>query len=506
MAEYRLETGDLHKRFPGVYAVRGVSFEVRPGEVHALVGENGAGKSTLMKMINGELVPDAGHIAYNGERHRPSGVAEAKRLGVAMIHQELSPLVNMTIAQNIFLGCEICYGKSRVVNDAAMNAATRKVLAEYGMTHDPRTPVARLSVAHRQMLEIIKAVRSNASLIIMDEPTSSLSASESEKLFSLIRELVARDVSVIYISHRLEEVLNLSDRITVLRDGEGIGTVDASEVDQGRLIELMVGRPLTSVYPKENVAPGDVALEVRNLRVERCPDISFSVRRGEILGFAGLVGAGRSEVMRGIFGLDRKLGGEIFLDGRRVDIRRPMDAIRHGIAMVSEDRKEYGLVLCRSIRENIGLPNLPSLSRLGVLRSRDERRGVEDYRRSLGIKCATIDVDTGTLSGGNQQKVVLAKWLLARPKVLILDEPTRGIDVGAKFEIYKLMNALAAEGIAVVMISSEMPEVMGMSDRVLVMSDGGLTGEFVRDDFVSGRVREKDILASAFAAFSGEGK
>ena len=496
MSEFRLEVNNLHKRFPGVYAVKGVSFQILPGEVHALVGENGAGKSTLMKMITGEYIPDEGEVLHNGERIKPKSIADSQKNGIAMIHQELAPLPDMTIADNIFLGQEIMRG--RFLNDGEMTRRTAEILKEYKLDFDPRTKVRNLSVAQIQMLEIIKAVRKEADIIIMDEPTSSLSDEESKKLFDIIRQLTARQVSIIYISHRLEEILMLADRITVLRDGEYIKTVSADNVTESDLIEMMVGRSLDQVYPKEDVPQGDVVFEVRNLCSKGVfENISFQVRAGEILGFSGLVGAGRSEIMNAIFGIDKLDSGEILVDNKPVKITCPKDAIRHKIGLVSEDRKIYGLVLCRPIRENVSLPTLPILHREPFIFGGNERDEVSRYRDALNIKCASIETGAGTLSGGNQQKVVLAKWLLSNPKVLILDEPTRGIDVGAKYEIYKMMVDLARRGIAIIMISSELPEVMGMSDRIHVVSKGKITNTVLRAEIQSGEVTQNNILNSA---------
>ncbi len=496
MSEYRLEVRNLHKRFPGVYAVKGVSFQIRPGEVHALVGENGAGKSTLMKMITGEYIPDEGEVLHNGEVIKPRSIADSQKNGIAMIHQELAPLPDMTIADNIFLGQEIMSG--RFLNDREMVRQAADILQEYNMDFDPRVKVRNLSVAQIQMLEIIKAVRKNADIIIMDEPTSSLSDEESKKLFEIIKRLTSEKVSIIYISHRLEEILMLSDQITVLRDGEYIKTVSAKGVTQNELIEMMVGRSLDQVYPKEEVEQGEVVFEVKNLcRRGVFENVSFQVHAGEILGFSGLVGAGRSEIMNAIFGIDKLDGGEIYMDGRQIKISSPKDAIKNKIGLVSEDRKVYGLVLCRSIRENVSLPTLPTLHKEPFIFGGKEREDVESYRASLGIKCPGIEAQAGGLSGGNQQKVVLAKWLLSEPRVLILDEPTRGIDVGAKYEIYKMMVDLARKGIAIIMISSELPEVMGMSDRIHVVSKGKITSTVLRSEIESGKISQNNILNSA---------
>lgn len=496
MGEWRLEVDNLHKKFPGVYAVKGVSFQIAPGEVHALVGENGAGKSTLMKMITGEYSPDEGIVRHNGREIRPKSISDSIKEGIVMIHQELAPLPEMDIAQNIFLGEEIMKGK--FLNDKEMYQHTGEILKEYGLAFTPQTKVKYLSVAQIQMLEIIKAVRKNADIIIMDEPTSSLSDEESKKLFRLIHELTAKEVSIIYISHRLEEILMLTDRITVLRDGEFIKTVSAKGVTQDELVEMMVGRSLDNIYPKEAVPIKEPVLEVRNFTSKGVfEDISFTVHAGEILDFSGLVGAGRSEIMNSIFGIDKVDSGELYIEGQRITIKSPGDAIANKIAMVSEDRKIRGLVLCRSIKENISLPNLQKKHPGVFINGNKEKKEVEEYSNALATKCSSIQMYAGNLSGGNQQKVVIAKWLMSEPKVLILDEPTRGIDVGAKFEIYKIMCDLARRGIAIIMISSELPEVMGMSDRIMVVSGGKITGEFNREDIESGKITQKTLLNSA---------
>lgn len=496
MTNYRLELRNLHKQFPGVYAVKGVSFEIIPGEVHALVGENGAGKSTLMKMISGEYAPDQGEVLHNGEVIKPRSVADSQKYGIAMIHQELAPLPNMTIAENIFLGQEIMHVK--FLNDREMNRQAEEILKEYKINFSPRMKVGKMSVAQIQMLEIIKAVRRNADIIIMDEPTSSLSDDESNKLFSLIKELTAKQVSIIYISHRLEEVMMLSDRVTVLRDGEYIKTVSAEGITQNELVEMMVGRKLDQIYPKEAVKQGDVIFSVRNFTsASQFRNINFDVKAGEILGVSGLVGAGRSEIMNAIMGLNNLDSGERILEGKTIRVKCPKDAIDHGIAMVSEDRKMYGLVLCRSIKENVSLPNLRQLFKSLFMSRSKEDTEVNRYIKALGIKCTNSGVLSSNLSGGNQQKAVLAKWLLSNPKVLILDEPTRGIDVGAKYEIYKIIVELAKKGIAIILISSELPEVMGMSDRILVVSKGSITGEYSREDIDSGNITQANLLKSA---------
>lgn len=496
MDEYRLELKSLHKRFPGVYAVKDVSVQILPGEVHALVGENGAGKSTLMKMITGEYIPDEGSVFHNGQQIKPKSISDATENGIAMIHQELAPLPNMTIAQNIFLGQELM--RNGFLDDKRMNEEAEKVLKEYRMDFSPTTLVGKLSVAQTQMLEIIKSIRKKADVIIMDEPTSSLSAEETNMLFEIIEELKKKNISIIYISHRLEEILHLADRITVLRDGTFIKTVSAKGVTQGELVEMMVGRKLDQIYPKVDVPIGDVVLSVKNLNSEKYfHNISFDVKSGEILGFYGLVGAGRSEIMQAIFGIDPLDSGEIYMEGKEIKIKSSKDAIDNRIALISEDRRKYGLVLCRPVRENITLPNLYTHFKSFLIPAKKEHEEVEGYKNSLLIKCPTVEASAGSLSGGNQQKIVIAKWLMMNPKVMIMDEPTRGIDVGAKFEIYKIMCELAKQGMAIIMISSELQECLGMSDRIIAVSSGKITGEYTRKEYLSGKITQTDLLNSS---------
>lgn len=493
MQNARLKVERITKSFAGTKAVNDISFDVFPGEVHAVVGENGAGKSTLMKMIIGELKPDSGKIYYDGKLLK----SNADRLDkVSMIHQELAALPDMTIMQNLFLGREI--RKGPFLDDAWMYKKTNEIMHEYGIPFDGKTLVNRLNVAQVQMLEIIKAIYRESKLIIMDEPTSSLSVEESNKLFSIIRELKSKNISVIYISHRLEEVIDLSDRITVLRDGCHIETLNKKEVKKNKLIELMVGRPLNQIYPKEKVALGNVCFEVKNLTYKNVfRDTSFSVRKGEIVGLSGLVGAGRSDIANAIFGLIPKDSGQLILDGKELKIKTPYDAIQNGIALVTEERKDNGLVLCLSVRENALLANYKKIFPGPFISSKKEKNVVSQLKDRLSIKCNNIETKVDTLSGGNQQKVVLAKWLISNPKVLIMDEPTRGIDVGAKYAIYQLITELAKLGISIILISSELPELIGMSDRVLVVSKGRLVNEFTYDEIMSGKVTQSDLLCSA---------
>ena len=492
MNEVALEMEGISKAFHGVKALDRVSLKVHKGEVHALVGENGAGKSTLMKILTGLVKPDEGRIRFYGQDVHIDSPQTALQLGIAMIHQELNPVPEMTVAENIFLGREPTRVKF-MVDKKKMYREAREFLATFGFHVDPGTKVGSLSVAQKQMIEIIKAVSRQARLIIMDEPTSALSEGEVRTLFRSIEQLRKSGVPIIYISHRMEEIFSMTDRVTVLRDGQYIGTEPIESLDSGRLISMMVGRPLQDIFPKKKIEIGDVVLEAKGLtRKPFFENISFQVRRGEILGIAGLMGAGRSEVMRALFGIDRLDEGEVWLEGRKLNIRHPSDAIRHGIAMVTEDRKEYGLVLCRSIRENMSLAYLPQSGGSPLLSKAAEMKRIQKMTSTIHIKMSSVDQLVQSLSGGNQQKVVLSKWLMVKPKLLILDEPTRGIDVGAKAEIYRLMSKLAKEGMAIILVSSELPEVLGMSDRILVMAGGRIKGEFA-----AGSVTQEEILACA---------
>jgi inositol transport system ATP-binding protein len=496
---YILAVKGISKSFFGVHALENVDLMVKKGEVHALVGENGAGKSTLMKIIMGQQPPDSGSIVYDGKDVSIDTPAKALKLGISMIYQELNPIPYMSIADNIFLGREVMSRVPFLVNKKKLNEMAHTLLKRFNVALHPGMLMSDLSIAQIQMIEIVKAVSYDSKLIIMDEPTSSLSDEEVKELFRIIENLREKGVSIIYISHRMEEIFQLSDRVTVLRDGSYIGTDETRNVTQATLISMMVGRELKNLFPKKDIKIEEPVLEVKNLtRKNVFNDITFSVRKGEILGIAGLVGAGRTEIARAIFGLDPIDEGRISLDGKIVKIKSPGDAINYGIDMVSEDRKEVGLVLCRSIKENIALPNLKQFTTGSFINFSKEKQNCQDVSSNIQLKMYNLQQEVNFLSGGNQQKVVIAKWLLAEPKVLILDEPTRGIDVGAKAEIYKLMSSLAAEGLAIIMISSELPEIMGMSDRVLVIHEGSLQTEYERKDILSGKVTEKDILQAAF--------
>jgi ribose transport system ATP-binding protein len=483
MSEFVLEMRNITKRFPGVLAVHNAQLALKPGEVHCLVGENGAGKSTLMKILAGAQPPDSGEIVLGGEVVRIHNPHHAQQLGISMIYQEFNLSPYLSIAENIFLGREPRIGKTPFINWKRMYSDARELLKRIRVNLDVRKPVNECSVAQQQMVEIAKALSFNARIIVMDEPSATLTDHELEALFALIRDLKTHGIGMIYISHRLEEIFGLGDRVTVMRDGEYVGTYPVAEVTRDRLIQMMVGRELTHEFPKEFFSRGRERLGVKNLtRKDAFEGITFSVHEGEIVGLTGLVGAGRTEVARAIFGADPIDSGSIVLDGKPVLVRSPQDAIRQGIGLLTEDRKSQGLIQGMAVRENTTLSNLRELVRWIFIDGSRERKVTQKFIDELQIKTPSQEQTVQNLSGGNQQKVVLAKWLFTKSNILIFDEPTRGIDVGAKVEIYKLMNDLVRRGVAILMISSELPEVLGMCDRILVMHEGRLSGELARGD------------------------
>ncbi|HVR18199.1 MAG TPA: sugar ABC transporter ATP-binding protein [Polyangiaceae bacterium] len=487
-----LEMSGITKRFPGVVALRDVSITLGAGEVLALMGENGAGKSTLMKILGGAYPPDEGEIRLDGKKVDLTGVREAKRLGIALIHQELMLAPNLDVAANIFLGNEKAPGGLvGPLPRGRLNAEASRLIERVGLKAQPTTPVSSLTTGQMQMVEIAKALSLNARIIVMDEPTASLTAGESEHLFGIIRKLRAEGIGIVYISHRLEEVFALSDRITVLRDGRYVGDIKRDEATHDRVVQMMVGRELSNQYfPARVERPeGDVVLEVSDIVVPgTSARISFQLRSGEILGFAGLVGSGRTEVMQTIFGVTQALGGTMRLKGESYTPDSPRDAIERGVFLAPEDRKHHGLVLPMTIAENTSLPNVHNYARFGFLDRATERKVAEAEVSRLRTKTPSIQQQVVNLSGGNQQKVVLGKWLAMGPKILILDEPTRGIDVGAKSEIYRHMADLASQGIAIIMVSSDMEEILGMSDRVVVMREKHIKGVLSRSELSQERI------------------
>ena len=488
-AKYILEATGICKAFSGVTVLNDAGLSIEAGELHALMGENGAGKSTLMKIIMGIYTKDAGSVKLDGQEVEFKSAREALDAGISMIHQELSPIPEMTVAENVFLGREHKKFKGLpFVDKKELRKKTQELLDEYELSAyiRPGMKMKDLNIAQIQMMEIIKAVSYNSKVIIMDEPTSSLSEKETKILFRIINTLREKNVGIIYISHRMDEVFQLADRVSVLRDGQFIGCVKIAEASREQLINMMVGRELEGGYPKNTTPRGDVVLELKNFtRKGVFEDVNLKVHAGEILGLAGLVGAGRSEVMRALVGYDKLDSGEIILEGKKISIKHPKDAVNNHIIIASEDRKQLGLVLCRSIKENVGLQNFDKLSNAGFVKKAQEKASVKEFTAKMATKMNGIEDMVSSLSGGNQQKVVLAKCLLSAPKVLIMDEPTRGIDVGAKAAIYNIMVDLAKQGIAIIMISSEMPELIGMSNRIMVMAGGRVKGEFEDTENVS---------------------
>lgn len=488
MGEVIVSMEHIVKTFPGVKALDDVHFELRSGEVMALLGENGAGKSTLMKILSGVYTRDGGTMKFFGKEYGDLTPKQAQAAGVAIIHQELNMCRHLTVAENMFLGRERVRGIT--LKDRDMEAEAKRILDDLKIDIDPKQAVGELPVSKQQMVEIAKALSIHARILIMDEPTSSLTAKEIDELFRIIRKLRSEGCGIVYISHRLEELQHIVDRVTIMRDGQYITSGEFKDMTMDRLIANMVGREIKEQFPRVECRKGKKIFEVRNLNAGRLVrDINFSLYEGEIVGFAGLMGAGRTETTRAIFGVDPKTEGQIFLDGKEIKINCPMDAIQAGIVLAPEDRKKDGLCTKLSIRHNLALPNLDLLcSRLGVISSGKEEALCEKAVKDLLIKTPSVEVNAANLSGGNQQKVVVGKWLARNSRVVIFDEPTRGIDVGAKVEIYNLMNKLKQEGIAVMFVSSEMPEVLGIADRVIVMCDGRITGEIMAKETTQNEV------------------
>ncbi len=482
MQEVILRMQGIRKTFPGVVALDNVNLDVRSGTVHSLMGENGAGKSTLMKCLIGMYTPDEGTVELAGDIVRFKDTKDGLEHGISMIHQELSPVPEMMVAENIWLGREP-RGRLGLLSPAAMFRKTRELFDEWKINIDPKARMKDLTVSKQQMVEIAKAISYDAKIIIMDEPTSAIPEREVAHLHGMIKRLTDFGVAIIYITHKMDEVFRISDDITVFRDGKHVGSYPAKELDRDKLIKLMVGRELTDLFPKEEAEIGDVVLSVQGLtRGSVVKDVSFELHRGEILGLAGLMGAGRTEVLETIFGIEKADSGEVVLNGKKLRIKQPSDAIRAGMALLTEDRKLNGIMGVLSVRDNITAAALPRYSPRGVLRVGEMRKDSEDQREKLRIKTPSLSQLIKNLSGGNQQKALISRWLLTVPDVLMIDEPTRGIDVGAKSEIHRLMSMLAQEGKAIIMVSSELPEVLGMSDRILVMHEGRISGELSREE------------------------
>ncbi len=480
-----LEMKGISKSFPGVKALDAVDLQVYRGEVVALIGENGAGKSTLMKILGGVHQPDAGSILIEGKPVTMPSVSDSINLGIGFIHQELNTLDNLDAAGNVYLGREpLKAGLLKLIDSEKIHAQTSVYLERLGLDISSRTLVGNLSIAQKQLVEIAKALSQNARILIMDEPTSSLTLSETERLLKVVSELRAEGVSIIYISHRLSEIESFADRVVALRDGKNAGTLVREEITRDKMIKLMIGRDLKDFYVQRDAKNTESFFQVQNLKTKRYAShaVSFDVGKGEILGFAGLVGAGRSEVAQAIFGVDAALGGDIFIDGKPVKVNSPKDSIQNGIYLIPEDRRNTGLLVDMVVRENITMPALFEYSWKGLIKSDREKAVSQRMCESLHIKTPSIETKVANLSGGNQQKVVLAKWLSLHPKVLIFDEPTRGIDIKAKSEIYQLMRELADQGVAVIMISSDMEEILGISDRIAVMQEGAVAGILNREE------------------------
>ncbi|WP_437230613.1 sugar ABC transporter ATP-binding protein [Planctomicrobium sp. SH661] len=501
-----IDIRQVSKRFAGVAALQDVSFDVRPGEFHSICGENGAGKSTLMKILSGVLPEYEGEIYVNGERARFQGTKEAEAAGISIIHQELNLVEELSVAANIFLGREVHSGP--FLNERAMHAAAEELFKQLGCPIHPATRVKELRVGDQQLVEIAKALSLKSSILIMDEPTSALTEAEVERLFRVIETLRARGATILYISHKMEEVFRLSDRITVLRDGKHVKTVDRAQTSPQQITHLMVGREIENTHLGAGREPGPVLLDVRNLSLRwpgharqwRLENISFELRRGEVIGFAGLMGAGRTELLECLFGATTEpVEGEIRLDGEAVSFQHPADAKTAGFAMVSEDRKRLGLISQMSVRENITLCTLEKAVSGVVVSAAKERSQAEDAVAELGVKTANVESSILSLSGGNQQKCIIARWLKTNPKVLLLDDPTRGIDVGAKAELYQLIDRLCRSGLSIIVTSSELPELITLCDRILVLCEGRLTGELKRGEFSEERIMELATQTSTMA-------
>ncbi|MFJ7744749.1 xylose ABC transporter ATP-binding protein [Peribacillus sp. NPDC097295] len=506
MGTFALQMEGITKVFPGVKALDNVTFSVRKGEIHALCGENGAGKSTLMKILSGVYPAGtySGQIVINGKEVSFKSIKESRESGVSIIHQELALVNEMTVAENLFLSHDLM--RQKVINWNKIDAQAQKWLTHIGLSIDPHTKVGELTVGKQQLIEIAKALTNKTDILILDEPTAALTESDVEILIGLLKDLKSKGVTCIYISHKLGEVMKLADTVTILRDGKTISTDSIIDMSEDKIVTKMVGRELTELFPYKTRPIGEPVLEVENYSSFEAhtgkaviKDVSFRLKKGEILGFSGLMGAGRSELFTGLFGgTNEKKQGKVMIDGKEVTIQKPADAIKEGLAYVSEDRKRYGLILGMDIAKNTTLVALNKVMKFNIIDDALEVKRADEITRKMKLKAPNLETKVGQLSGGNQQKVVLSKWILNNPKILILDEPTRGIDVGAKYEIYKIINELADQGVGIVLISSELPEILGMSDRVLVMTEGRISGEFTRKE----ATQEKIMACATGGKFS----
>lgn len=482
MSKPIIEMTDIHKAFGPVQVLTGVSFDLKPGEIHALMGENGAGKSTLMKILTGIHPKDQGEITYKGKKTSFKNPKEAEKAGISVIHQELNIIPELTVAENFFLGKEKTAGKTGILRNKEMNEEAKAWLMELGIKLDPKKSAAECSVGQQQMIEIARAVSANSEVLIMDEPTAALTKKEIDVLFNVMNGLKKKNVAIVYISHRMEEIFSMCDRITVLRDGASVGTRVIKETNFQEVVKMMVGRELGEQFPERKVTPGKVRLTVENLSSSTgVKSASFDLKEGEILGVAGLMGAGRTELMRALFGAD-KSSGVIQIEGKTLKKPTPKKSIRAGMAFVTEDRKGEGLILNQTVRENLSTAQFNNISKWSLMNAKKEHASATELIKQLRIKTSGPEQEAKSLSGGNQQKIVIGKWLATNPSVLILDEPTRGVDVGAKKEIYQIMNDLTARGVSIIMVSSELPEILGMSDRILVMHEGKITAIMNRTD------------------------
>lgn len=496
--EYLVEMSGISKSFSTVQVLKDAAFRLKPGEIHALMGENGAGKSTLMKILTGVYKADAGVIKVKGREMAFADPTEAERYGVAIIHQELNIIPKLTVAENMFLGRQLTYGKTGILREKEMARLTREYLGRLTVDLDPSAPAETLSIGQQQMIEIGKALSKKAEVIIMDEPTAALTDREIEALFRIMDQLRREGVGIVYISHRMEEIFAICDRISVLRDGAFLGTETTAETTVEHIVRLMVGREIGERYPSRKSVIGKERLRVEGLGDGRnLKDIHFSVKAGEIVGVAGLMGAGRTEIMRLLFGADRKKSGDIYIDGQKVDIKNPASAIKAGIAFVTEDRKHQGLLLDMSVRENLSISNYDQIAPFGIISNGKEQALSQQMIKRFLIKARDSEQTVKSLSGGNQQKIAIGKWLGKLPRIFILDEPTRGVDVGAKKEIYSMMNELSEQGVAIIMVSSDLPEVLGVSDRVVVVHEGRIAAELSKE-----QINQESIM---YAATGGKG-